>query len=69
VHALSGVERGAQRLERDRRRRQVGIPAPEVDEPRPGQLARSRGRGDDPGEVLLGKAREELRRAMNVQDV
>jgi hypothetical protein len=69
VHALRRVERGAQRLERDRRRRQVGIPAPEIDEPRAGQLARGRGRGDDPGEVLLGEAREELRRAMNVQDV
>jgi len=69
VHALRRVERGAQRVERDRRRRQVGIPAPEIDEPRAGQLARGGGRGDDPGEVLLGEAREELRRAMNVQDV
>jgi hypothetical protein len=69
VHALRRVERGAQRLERDRGRRQVGIPSPEVDQSRAGQLARGRGRGDDPGEVLLGEAREELRRAMNVQDV
>jgi hypothetical protein len=69
VHALRGVERGAQRLERDRRRRQVGVAAPEVDQPRAGQLARGRGRGDDPGEVLLGEAREQRRSAMNVQDV
>jgi hypothetical protein len=69
VHALRRVERGAQRVERNRRRRQVGIPAPEIDEPRAGQLARGSGRSDDPGEVLLGEAREELRRAMNVQDV
>jgi hypothetical protein len=69
VHALRRVERGAQRLERDRGRRQVGIPASEIDQPRPRQLARSRRRGDDPREVLLGEAREELRSAMNVQDV
>jgi hypothetical protein len=69
VHALRRVERGAQRLERDRRRRQVGIPTAEVDESRARQLARGRRRGDDPREVLLGEALEELRRAMNVQDV
>jgi hypothetical protein len=69
VHAVGGVDGGAQRIEGDRGRRQVGIPAPEIDQPRPRQPARGRGRGDDPGEVLLGEAREELRRAMNVQDV
>jgi hypothetical protein len=68
VHALRRVERGAQRLERDRRRRQVGIPAAEVDEPRARQLARGRRRGDDPREVLLGEAREEVGQAANVRD-
>jgi hypothetical protein len=69
VHPLGGVQRGAQRVERDGRRRQVRIAAPEVDEPRPGLRASDRRRGDDPGEVLLGEALEELGEAMNVQDV
>jgi hypothetical protein len=69
VHPLGGVERGSQRVERDARRRQVGVAAPEVDEPRPRLRARSGGRADDAGEVLLREAREEPRRAMNVQDV
>jgi hypothetical protein len=69
MHALRRVEGGAQRLDCDRRRRQVRIAAPEVDQPRPGLRARSRRRSDDPREVLLRKAREEVGEAMNVQDV
>jgi hypothetical protein len=69
VHALRRVEGRAQRLERDRRRRQVRIAAPEVDQPRPGLRAGRRRRRDDPREVLLRKAREELGDATNVQDV
>jgi len=69
VHALRRVEGGAQRLDRDRRRRQVRIAAPEVDQPRAGLRASSRCRSDDPREVLLRKARKEVGGAMNVQDV
>jgi hypothetical protein len=69
VHALRGPDRGVQRVDRDRRRRQIRIAAPEVDEPRPGLRARKRCRSDDPREVLLRKAGEELGTAANVQDV
>jgi hypothetical protein len=69
VHALRRVEGGAQRLDRDRRRRQVRIAAPKVDQPRAGLRARKSCRSDDPREVLLRKAREEVGGAMNVQDI
>jgi hypothetical protein len=69
MHALRRVDGGAQRLDRDRRRRQVRIAAPEVDQPRPRLRTRKSCRSDDPREVLLRKAREEVGGAMNVQDV
>jgi hypothetical protein len=69
VHALRGLDRRVQRVDRDRGRRQIRVAAPEVDEPRPGLRARKRRRGDDPREVLLREAGEELGTAANVQDV
>jgi hypothetical protein len=69
VHAIRGLDRGVQRVDRDRRRRQIRVAAPEVDQPRPGLRSRERCRSDDPREVLLREAGEELRKAMNVQDV
>jgi hypothetical protein len=61
VHAARRRELDLQRVERHRRRRQVGIAAPEVDDRRAGQRAR-RGRGaHDAREVLLGQRREEVR--------
>jgi hypothetical protein len=69
VHAFGRIHRGVQRLDRDRRRRQVRIATPEVDEPRTGLRASSRSRSDDSREVLLGKPGEEPGAAVNVQDV
>jgi hypothetical protein len=54
VHPLGRIERAAQRVEGNGGRRQIGVAAPEVDQPRPGLRTRGRRRGDDAGEVLLG---------------
>jgi hypothetical protein len=51
------LQRGrAQRLQRPSRRRQVGVPSPEVDEARPGPRPGRGGGGEDAREVLLGQA-------------